>query len=262
MPQTSGADGLAPSGGDAVVELSSTVEGNALGVADSRCSAYPNQMARKPPLAIPTLQATASEFAQVESFHGEPTLYGVTDGKAVGTYLELKFRSYLLERFTFIEGNAASGIDLPELLVDLKTTSIRQPQSSCPFKSGRQKVFGLGYSLLVFVYEKTDDHDAKTGRLDIQHVIFIDAPQTGDFQMTRGLREILERDGNVDDLMAFMADKNLPVDEIELRRIAEEVLTKEPAQGYLTVSNALQWRLQYARAISHAGAVTGIRRVR
>lgn len=219
-------------------------------------------MAKKPPLTIPDLQATASEFAAVESLHGEPTLYGVTDGKAVGTYLELKFRTCMLERFTFVEGNAASGIDLPELLVDLKTTSIRQPQSSCPFKSGRQKVFGLGYSLLVFVYEKTDDHDAKTGRLDIQHVIFVDAPQTGDYQMTRGIHEILDRDGNIDDLMAFMADKNLPVDEIELRRIAEEVIANPPPQGYLTVSNALQWRLQYARVIAQAGAVPGIHRVR
>jgi len=218
--------------------------------------------AKKPPLTIPHLQATANEFAAVESLHDEPTLYGVTDGKAVGTYLELTFRKYLLERFTFVEGNAASGIDLPELLVDLKTTSIRQPQSSCPFKSGRQKVFGLGYSLLVFVYEKTDDHDAKTGRLNIQHVIFVDAVQSGDYQMTRGLRELLERDGNIDDLMAFMMDKNLPVDEIELRRLAEEVLAKKPEQGYLTISNALQWRLQYSRVIEQAGAVTGVIRVK
>ncbi|MCI0333950.1 MAG: restriction endonuclease [Planctomycetes bacterium] len=219
-------------------------------------------MAKKPRLTIPKLHKTASQFAVVESLHGEPTLYGVTDGKAVGTYLELKFRPYLLERFTFVEGNAASGIDFPELAVDLKTTSIRQPQSSCPFKSARQKVFGLGYSLLVFVYQKTDGHDAKTGRLDIQHVIFVDAPQTGDFQMTRGLREILGRDGNLDDIMAFMHDRNLPVDEIELRRIAEEVLAKKPEQGYLTISNALQWRLQYTRVIEQAGAVCGVLRVK
>lgn len=219
-------------------------------------------MAKKPKLTIPRLKSTAAEFAVVESLHGEPTLYGVTDGKAVGTYLELKFRKYLLERFTFTEGNAAMGIDLPDVSVDLKTTSVRQPQSSCPFKSGRQKIFGLGYSLLVFVYEKSDDHDAKTGRLTIQHVIFIDSPQTGDYQMTRGLREILERNGNVDDLMAFMSDKNLPVDEIELRRIAEEVLARKPEQGYLTISNALQWRLQYSRVIDQAGSVNGVVRVK
>ena len=49
-------------------------------------------------------------------------------------------------------------------------------------------IFGLGYSVLIFVYERTDDHDAKTGRLDIQHVIFVEASRTGAFQMTKGLR--------------------------------------------------------------------------
>lgn len=116
--------------------------------------------------------------------------------------------------------------------------------------------------MLVFVYEKTDDHDAKTGRLDIQHVIFVEANRTADFQMTRGLRKIVEEDGNVDDLVAFMQDKLLPVDEIEVRRLAEEVLKTPPEQGYLTISNALQWRLQYSRVIEQAGSVPGILRVR
>jgi hypothetical protein len=112
------------------------------------------------------------------------------------------------------------------------------------------------------VYEKTDDHDAKTGRLDIQHVIFVEASRTGDFQMTKGLRHIVENNGNVDDLMAFMFDKQLPVDEIELKRLAEEILGKKPEQGYLTISNALQWRLQYSRVIDQAGSVPGVLRIR
>ena len=54
-----------------------------------------------------------------------------------------------------------NGIDAPELDVDIKVTSIKQPQSSCPFKSARPKRYGLGYNLLVFVYEKSDDHANK-----------------------------------------------------------------------------------------------------
>jgi hypothetical protein len=56
-------------------------------------------------------------------------------------------------------GNAASGIDLPsaDILTDIKVTSIKQPQSSCPFKDVKQKIYGLGYNLLVFVYDKKDD---------------------------------------------------------------------------------------------------------
>lgn len=34
-----------------------------------------------------------------------------------------------------------------------------------------------------------------------------------------------------------------------------------PQRGYLTISNALQWRLQYNRVINKAGDVDGIRKV-
>lgn len=216
----------------------------------------------RPVLTIETLQEAAREFAEIESIHDESMLYGVTDGKAVGTYLEHKFRIFLQERYTFEEGNSARGVDFPDLGVDMKTTSIRQPQSSCPYKSARQKIFGLGYDLLVFVYEKTDDHNTKTGRLDIQHIVFIMKEQTADFQMTYGLRQILDNDGNKDDLIAFMADRNLPVDDIEAGLIADVLLAKPPLLGYLTISNALQWRLQYSRVIEKAGTVLGVLKVK
>jgi hypothetical protein len=216
----------------------------------------------KPRLTLARLKTAATAFAATESLQDEPALYGVTDGKAVGTYLEHKFRTCLTERFDFQQGNSAKGIDIPSLNVDMKTTSVRQPQSSCPFKSARQKIFGLGYALLVFVYDKSDDHQAKTARLDIQHVVFVDADRTGDYQMTRGLCDILDSDGNQDDLVAFMGDRLLPVDDIEAARIADELLATRPKIGYLTISNALQWRLQYKRVIDKAGDVEGIQRLR
>jgi len=77
-----------------------------------------------------------------------------------------------------------------------------------------------------------------------------------------GLREILERSGNEDDLIAFMQDKNLPVDDIEATNIAKQLLIEKPEQGYLTISNALQWRLQYGRAIEQAGNIFGLNRIR
>lgn len=146
--------------------------------------------------------------------------------------------------------------------MDIKTTSGKQPQSSGPFRSARQKVYGLGYHLLVFVYEKSDDHAAQSGRLNIMETIFVDRRRTADFQMTAGLLQILALSGNEDDLVAFMQDKNLPVDDIAVRGLAEEILRNPPEQGYLTISNALQWRLQYGRAIAQAGVVDGITKVR
>jgi hypothetical protein len=192
----------------------------------------------------------------------EPSLYGITDGKAVGTYLEHKFQSYVRAKYKYQEGSSAKGIDFPELSIDMKVTSIRQPQSSSPFQSARQKVYGLGYSLLVFVYQKTDDHAAAAAKLDILHTVFIEKARTGDFQTTLGIKKILENEGNEDDLAAFMLERMLPVDEIGAAKLAREILRKPPEIGYLTISNALQWRLQYRRVIDVAGTVKGIIRLR
>ena len=215
----------------------------------------------KPQLTVETLRAEAATFAEAESAHDEPSLYGITDGKAVGTYLEHKFQNLLNTRYTYDEGSSAKGIDFPGLNVDLKVTSIKQPQSAAPFKSARQKVQGVGYSLLIFVYQKTDDEGTQTANLRILHAIYVDAPRTADYQTTRGIREIIERDGNSDDLIAFMTDRNLPIDGIEAIQFAEELLKKPPELGYLTISNALQWRLYYNRVINEAGIVDGILRV-
>jgi len=43
--------------------------------------------------------------------------------------------------------------------------------------------------------------------------------------------------------------------------IAEHILRERPDQGNLTISNALQWRLQYTRAIAKAGEIGGLVRV-
>lgn len=55
---------------------------------------------------------------------------------------------------------------------------------------------------------------------------------------------------------------NLPVDEIGAEQLAERIIKTPPNQGYLTISNALQWRLQYSRVIQKAGTVSGISKVR
>jgi len=216
----------------------------------------------KSKLTLEALKTEARTFAELESTHQEPSLYGVTDGKAVGTYFEHKFRIYVHERYDYEEGNSAKGIDFPELGVDMKVTSVKQPQSSCPFKSARQKIYGLGYSLLVFVYDKTDDPATSTGNLNILHTIFVEKEQTADFQTTTGLRQILENEGNKDDLLAFLQERMLPLDDIEASSIADELLQQPPEIGYLTISNALQWRLQYGRVIERADSVSGVQRIK
>lgn len=213
-------------------------------------------------LTMTTLWSEARAFADLQTSYPEPALFGVTDGKAVGTYLEHKFKAYLAANYSYEAGNSASGIDFPDLAVDMKVTSIRQPQSSCPFNSARQKIFGLGYSLLVFVYDKSDDPTTRTATLRILHTVFVDQKRTADYQTTLGLRQIIENGGNEEEIIAFMRDRYLPVDDLEAQSIAEDLLNGLPmSQGYLTISNALQWRLQYSRIIAQAGQVEGIERL-
>jgi len=212
-------------------------------------------------LTVKILRDEAVGFAKAESKFSEPSLYGVTDGKAVGTYLEHKFQAYLQSKYHYARGSSAKGIDFPELNVDIKVTSIRQPQSSCPFKSARQKIYGLGYSLLVFVYDKHDDPQTQTGRLEVQHTIFVEKERTADYQITVALRQMIENGANRDDILACFEDRLLPVDNVEAEALAEEVLRTAPQIGYLTISNALQWRLQYSRVIEQAGKVEGVLRL-
>jgi hypothetical protein len=216
---------------------------------------------RKNILTVNFLIEEAREFARHESQHREPNLFGVTDGKAVGTYLEHKFQDILQKKYTYEKGSSAKGIDFPKLGVDIKVTSIRQPQSSCPFKSARQKIYGLGYSLLVFVYDKKDDRKSRTATLKINHVIFVESNRTADYQTTTGILKVLDNSGNADDLIGFMLERFLPIDEIQAQKLAEEIFKNRPSVGYLTISNALQWRLQYSRVIQQAGKVAGVSRI-
>lgn len=211
-----------------------------------------------PSITLQRFIEEARNFAIAESQYDEPSLYGITDGKAVGTYFEAKFREYLGNRYALMQGNAAKGIDFPGLDVDVKVTSIKQPQSSCPYRSARQKIYGLGYSLLVFVYDKYDNEISKTGRLEILHTIFVYPERTADFQTTTRIQKILDNHGNKADLLGLFEDILLPVDEIEADRLADKILEHPPEIGFLTISNALQWRLQYRRIIDQAGRVEGI----
>ena len=67
------------------------------------------------------------------------------------------------------------------------------------------------------------------------------------------------KDGaNREDIVAYLTDKNIPADEITLNLIADKILQDTPKQGYLTISNALQWRLQYGRIVKLTESVDGI----
>ena len=111
----------------------------------------------KPSLTIAALKKEARTFAAALSAQQIPELYGVNDGKKVGTYVEIRLNEHLADLYSYVQGSAANGVDIPEFGVDIKATSKKQPQSSSPFRDSSQKVYGLGHNLLIFVYDKKDD---------------------------------------------------------------------------------------------------------
>lgn len=215
-------------------------------------------MRKKQRLTLEILRSEAKRFCEIQSCLNHEELLGVTDGKAVGTYVERLFKTYMEERYLFDSGNSAKGIDLPDvdILTDIKVTSISQPQSSCPFKTAAQKVFGLGYNLLVFVYQKIDNDGLCY--LHFKHCAFIEKERTADYTLSKRLIEMVQDGANREDIISLLSDRGLPGDDIEYGKLADRIMSTPPKQGYLTISNALQWRLQYQRVIELKGAVVGV----
>lgn len=220
-------------------------------------------MEQKEKLTIEKLIEEAQIFCVEQSKFQHKELYGVTDGKAVGTLIEHKFQTHLNDKYEVLVGSSARGIDLPsdDIQTDIKVTSIRQPQSSCPFKDAKQKIFGLGYNLLVFVYDKSDDPKTQTAILNFVSCSFVHKERTADYTTTYRLREMVKDGANEADIIAYLQDKNIPADEITLAKVAEQILQTPPEQGYLTISNALQWRLQYQRIVALTDDIPGIDKI-
>ena len=113
----------------------------------------------------------------------------------------------------------------------------------------------------MFVYNKVDNPTTKTAKLDFVSCSFISKERTADYTTTYRLREMVKDKANAEDIVAYLNDKNIPADDITLNRLAEQILKTPPLQGYLTISNALQWRLQYARVVNLTDIVDGITKV-
>lgn len=113
----------------------------------------------------------------------------------------------------------------------------------------------------MFVYDKVDDPKTKTATLDFVSCSFISKERTADYTTTYRVREMVKDKANVEDIVAYLNDKNIPADEITLNQLAKQIFKLPPLQGYLTISNALQWRLQYQRIVNLTDKVQGISKV-
>ena len=98
----------------------------------------------KKKLTIDSLIEEARDFCSSNSGVYRPELYGITDGNAVGTFVEHSFQKFLEDRYDLTSGNSASGLDLPSVNTDIKVTSSKKPQSSCPFNDSKRNSLSDG----------------------------------------------------------------------------------------------------------------------
>ena len=111
---------------------------------------------------------------------------------------------------------------------------------------------------LIFVYDKIDFNEEKYAKLNFVSCSFIAKERTGDYTTTKRIIEMINDGAIVEDFVGYFSDRNLPADEITLFKIAENIIQHPPVLGYLTISNALQWRLQYQRIVKLKDNVDGI----
>ena len=111
------------------------------------------------------------------------------------------------------------------------------------------------------MYDKYDDSQTLQSQLRFVSCVYVDATKTADYQTTVGLHRIIEQKGNVDDVFAYLVERNIPGDEVTLFNLAETILANPPQIGYLTISNALQWRLQYRRVVNLCENIDGITKI-
>ena len=185
----------------------------------------------------------AKLFCEISNNKKHPKLEGISDEKAIGTYIEQEFKLFLSEKYEFDMGSSAYGIDFPDVSIntDIKVTSRKKPQNSCPFKDIRQKIYGLGYNILLFIYNMDKENDLK-----FESCNFIKSNQTGDYNLTKNLIQMVENNWKKEDITKYLIECKIPGNLDTLEQLSEEIINNPPEQGYLTISNALQWRLKYS----------------
>jgi hypothetical protein len=182
--------------------------------------------------------------------------------KQVGSYLEGELREAIETGFgRELGGNAAEGVDIQGIRVDIKTTRITQPQSSAPVKSGAEPACGLDCHLLLLVYDLDEAGNPDAPKLQVASLTFIPRWMTTDHRVA-DRAEILRRkvlDGEVSAVAAATAlTSEFPALDVTPELIELLSGTEPVPRGVTTVSPAFQWRYQYRAVHNEAAEAQGM----
>lgn len=119
------------------------------------------------------------------------------------------------------------GVAFPSIVTDFRVAPGSRLRLGDGRIAGHHKVRGLDYSLLILV---------PAPMAQLSKAIFIDQSRTADFQTTLGIRDIMRRNGNLDDLVAFLEERCIGLDDDDRLTAAGGIVSAPPRLGYLTYS--------------------------
>ena len=194
------------------------------------------------------LDSVAEFCAEMESRTVPPDKSGTS--KQIGTYFEKELRDWFEDKHGLVsDGSVAEDIDLPAFNLDVKTTSNRQPQSSSTFDDPGERIVGVDYNILLFVYDKQSVDGGN--KFEIKTCAYIPKERASDYRKS-------------DDAVKLVADyREGKLSEPELREQLEdltgvgaisdekfnEIKENPPEKGAITITPALQWRFNYNKMV-------------
>jgi hypothetical protein len=198
--------------------------------------------APKPKLTLPRLLQSAHVFAHAMNAGLEEVAPGTkTTGKKLE---ELFLKDWLDAEFTYTKGNRASGVDIPSLNVDLKTSDTKKLQGDSPKANAAEKFYGLSYSLLLFPQKKRAD-----GRYEFMQPVHIPRECTSDKDATTRLSQLLDGGASLRELRAFLFGFDLGLSDVEASELAKRFLQERPPIGWLGLSRLDRWRVRYGQSL-------------
>lgn len=154
-----------------------------------------------------------------------------TDGKSLGTCIEKLLKAEISRTLGVkLTGSAAAGVDIPELALNTKATSNRQPQSSEPFDSPYERVLGAKYDILACIYNGNEFlRSERNTPIQITAAMYYERTEVADRQLRDSAR-----------LLRELHVAGTVREELAKRVLRSIVYAKKSSAGYKALHKGLQ----------------------